>query len=338
YTWLDNQELIYYLNAKQNFNGKIVSDKDQNKIFLKVYKDAYDTQILKIGRYIAYNNILRIGTNELTDNEKRTLNQARAIYEESLYKKSVEKFFDLIEEKCRQWLFNILELIFGLDWKDFLPQSARDTIKKHRSSDIKKYGTSIPNKNELYYLSRGAYASIFMYRKLWDIFFSSILGTNNKNIVAKLTQISQIANKVKHNQKDEDLKKIAPNIKEVLQDTYNILKILNRGYKNLLTPDKIHVQDSKIYMCWSSQIDINNVSPLEIDNIKADEIVERLKEFTEKKIPIRGNYVDVGDRSAIQLNFSCSYREFFAVICNLIKNDRIRIKDYEGSCLLFEFK
>ncbi|MFX1243016.1 MAG: hypothetical protein ACFFA7_17355 [Promethearchaeota archaeon] len=338
YTWLDNQELIYYLNARQNFKGKIISDKTQNKIFLKVYKDAYDTQILKIGRYINYNNILIVGSNELTDNEKRILNQARVIYAESLYKKSIEKYFDLIEEKCRQWLFNILELIFNSEWKDFLPQQSKNEITKHKSSDLKKFGTYIPNNNELYYLSRGSYGTIFMHNRLWNIYFSTILGTGNKGIISKLTQISQIAHKVKHNQKDEDLKKFAPNIKEGLESTHNILKILNRGYINLLNPDNILIQDSKIYMCWSSKVDLNIVSPFEINQIKVQEISQIIKEHSRKEMPVRGNYIDIGDRPTIQLDFTCSYREFIACLCYLIKTDKIKILDYEGTCLLFEFK
>jgi len=337
YSWLDNQELILYLNAKQNFKKKIISNKEQNKHFLKIYKDAYDTQILKIGRYINYNNILKIGTRELTDNEKRILNQARAIYEESLYKKSVDRYFDLIESRCRQWLFNIMELIFGLKWKQYLPQKFKNTIEKYKSSDIKKYGTPNQNKNELYYLSRGDYVYIFTYKKLWNVYFSKIIGTNNKDIILKLEQISHIANKVKHNPSDTDLKNLAPNIKEELADTCNILKILNRGYKNLLDTNNILFQKPNLYMCWSSQVDLNAVMPFVIDDNKANEVLNNIKDFIKKEAPIRGNFIDIGKRSKIQLNFSCSYREFIAYLCYLIKIDKIRIKDYEGSSFSFEF-
>ncbi|MFW9971477.1 MAG: hypothetical protein ACFFDF_14880 [Candidatus Odinarchaeota archaeon] len=90
-------------------------------------------------------------------------------------------------------------------------------------------------------------------------------------------------------------------------------------------------------MCWSSQVDINIISPLEIDETKVNDITNSLKEFSEQNIPVRGNYIDICDRSKIQLNFSCSYKEFIVIICYLSKMDKIRIKDYEGSCLLFEF-
>ena len=336
YSWLDNQDLIYYFNARQNFKKKITSNKEHNKVFLKIYKDAYDTQILRIGRYVTYNNILKIGTNELTDTEKRILNQARAIYGDLQYKKCVERYFDLVENECRQWLFNIMELIFGVNWKNYLPSHFRETIKKIKTSDIKKYGTSLQNDNELYYLSRGDYADIFINRKLWNVYFSTILGKDNKSIIFKLKEISNLANKVKHNQRDIDLKQLAPNIKEQLENTYNILKILNRGYKNLLNKENIVIENSKIYMCWSPQADINAFSPFDIDNERVNEILNNLKSLATKKIPVRGNYIDIGDRARIQQNFSCSYREFIATLCLLSKNNKIRIIDFEGSSLLIK--
>jgi len=152
-----------------------------------------------------------------------------------------------------------------------------------------------------------------------------------------LGQISQIANKVKHNQKDLDLKELAPNIKEGLENTRNILTILNRGYKNLIDPDNILFQKPKIFMCWSPQVDLNRVSPYNLDEKRISEISVSLKDYIQKEVPLRGNYIDLGDRSSIQKNFSCYYREFIAIICYLIKSNKMKIKDYEGSSFLFEF-
>lgn len=338
YNWLDNQELIYYLNARQNFKGEIIPNKEHNKHFLKIYKDAYDAQIFKIGRYINYNFILKIGSKELTDYEKRILNQARAIYSESQYKKTVDRYFNLIEEKCRQWLFNVMQLLFGSKWKEYLPSIYKDQIKKRKISDKKKYGTQIGNENKLYYLDRGSYSGIFLYNKLWNKFFYKILGMDNKDIISKLEQISNIANKVKHNLNDIDLYDFAPNIKEGLEDTCNILKILNRGYKNILNTNNIHYIEPQIYLCYSAEMDLNELDPFEIKVDRAMEIYNQAKSYLEKEIPIRKHYIDIGDRSSIERNYSCSYREFLANLCYLIKFDKLEIKEFEGSCLMFDFK
>jgi len=337
YSWLDNQELIVFLNARDNFKERIKPDKDQNQNFLKIYKDAYDAQISRIGKYFNYNNVLRIGTNELTDYEKRILNQARAIYEESLFKKSVDRFFDLMENKCRDWLFNVMELIFNSKWKEHIPYKLKEEINKRKSSDKVKYGTSIQNDNELFYLSRNKYSFIFFNTKLWNKYFSKILGTDNKEILKKLEQITQIAHKVKHNLKDEDLKEFAPNIKEGLENTRNILKILNRGYRNLLDPNNILLKDFKVFMCCTSEMDLTSISPYILKKEQIEKVLTILKEYSEKEIPLRGNYIDIGDRAKIQQVFSCYYREFLAVICYLAKTNKIKIIDYEGSSLLFEF-
>ncbi len=335
-TWLDNEELTFFLNARDNYKRRVSSTKEQNQHFLKIYKDAFNSQVFKIGRYLNYNNVLKVGSNELTDYEKRILNQARAIYEDLLYKKSVERYFDLIEVKSRDWLFNIMNLLFNSNWKNFIPHHFKLMINKYKSSDKVKFGTQIHDENELYYLPRDAYAHFFLNRKLWNVYFSWILGSDNKDIIAKLAKISSIANKVKHNQKDEDLKKLAPNIKEGLINTRDILMVLNRGYKNVLDPLKMLIQDKKLFMCWSPQVDLNIVEPFEINDKKVDEILDFLEEFLNKEVPVHENFIDVGNSTSILQTFSTSYREFIAIICYLIKSDKIRIKDQEGSSFLFE--
>jgi len=336
YSWLDNEALSNYFTATEKYRSKIHLSKYEGQTYLKIYTEAYEALISKVLRHINLNQVIIVGSKDLSNYDKYILNNARGSFEEGKYTQCIKSYTDLIENHLRDWIYNILELKYGKDWFQNLPEFTKSIINMKRSGEKTKYGKPLENQNFLYFLGRSDYLPIIINKDLWKECFSQLVGTENIEVIQKLKSISLLANLEKHNRTDEQLKELYIQIKEELNISKVILKMINHSYINLLDTEQIIIQDKNIFIGCKKPEDISKTTPIQIESKDIDAIERILKEFLLKENKFRDIYINLDDRASIQTKFSIYYITFIGALTNFLKTGKIRIKDYEGSQLLFE--
>ncbi|MFX0103187.1 MAG: hypothetical protein ACFFCS_26720 [Candidatus Hodarchaeota archaeon] len=337
YTWLSSNEFQLYCSGRDNFL-KSNRSKEVSQQFLNTYINAYKHHIYKIERHIKYNNFLQIGSRDLSDNEKVVLNKARWALSANRYEDCVNTFSDLMEDKLRIFIFNILELKFGINWYEHLPSITKSKIKRYKQKDKDNYQKVVMkqgSRNVLYHLGRADYHHIILDDELWNSCFKKILGSNNRNILRDIEVISKTDHLSKHKRDDGNLEIISFNIRKNLETTKEILQIINRSYQVLLDANSTHINNQTFYF-FVKKGNISNSEPIIISMEKQIKILEILKDILNKEDKFRDHYIDVEDRDFIQNTFNLYYVDVLAIFGKLIKEKVMKIKDCEGPKILFE--
>ncbi len=336
YTWLDNQILTQYFNWIDNWNP-IISDTTNNKHFLKLFIDTFESLIFKIGKHILYNKILVVGSKFLNNDEKIELNAARAFYSGKQYKMSVEKCHDLLENTLRSFIFNILYLKYGNNWENFLPEHAKNYIIQIKMKEKKQYGELLSQSgNSLYYLSRSAYSTIIDDKFLWKSCFSILFGKAYRTFIKEtLENLANLGHLDKHNRNDEEFAKIASLIVQNLSRSKEVIERINKSYLNLITLKNFIIEDNQLIPHFQTNERIEDLDPIKFNDTEFQLLLETIRNFKMNSEYVIDQCVDLSDMNRIQDIFSIPYRKFLGMIIYLISKEVIEVSDYYGSKFLF---
>ncbi len=337
YTWLDNRVLTQFFNWTERWNPN-VNDKKINTQFLKLFIDAYESLVFKIGKHILYNKILIIGSKNLNNNEKIALNSARALYSEKRYKNSIEKCHDLIETTLREFIYNILFIKYENNWEEYLPKKTQIYIRKIKQKEVIQYGNLLSSAgNSLYYLTRSAYSSIIDDNYLWKNSFSILFGKAYRSLIKEtLENFANLGHLDKHNREDKEIGKIALLVEQNISKTKEIVEKINKSYINMLNLDAIIINDSELIPRFHSQEKTDKLCPISFSDNECEEILKIINTTNGNKENLFEKFIKISDINQIQETFSISYRKFIASIIKLIQNNIIQIEDHYGSNVIFK--
>jgi C2H2-type zinc finger protein len=336
YTWLNSNEISYYLREHSKYLRFIPKSRLEKGKFFKSFQDAFESLIWKIGKHLSYNNTLIVGSKDLNDKEKVELNRSRALFYAPQYLQSIRTYSDLLEINLRSFLYNILKIKYGQNWQSLIPPPLMVKITQNRSRDVIHFGKFLTNDNILCYLSRGEYPPLILEGYLWNTSFKYIFGDINKQLIIDLQNISTIANLDKHNREEEDLSEISYLIPQNLEHTRKVLEYINRSYQLLLSPKNIFLNDSSTELCFSfnnTPDDSKNI-PINIDQKEVKQLLKNLQ-FVLNLKGYREKYINLGDQNFIHRTFSFEYRKSIGIIAYLLKKKKIKIIDCLGSEFLF---
>ncbi len=337
YSWLDNRVLTQYFNWIDKWNPNIF-DKKSSKQFLKLFIDTFEALIFKIGKHILYNKILIIGSKNLNNNEKISLNSARALFSENFFKDSINACHNLIETTIRDFIYNVLLLKYGSNWENLLPKYTQEYIKNIKQKEINQYGRLLSSSgNSLYYITRSAYSTIINTNYLWKNTFSVLFGNGYRSFIKEtLENLANLGHLDKHNRDDKQIGKISVLVEQSLSKTKDIIEKINESYVNLLNLNTMIIEDIEIIPRFHIQEKTDKLQPISCSDTKCEHILESITKMNSKSEDIFEKFVKLSDIRQIQETFSIPYREFIALIIKLIQANQIQIEDHYGSNIIFK--
>jgi hypothetical protein len=337
YTWLDNETLHRYFTIIDNFNS-VLSNSSENKQILKQFIDTFDSLIEKIGKHLRYNKIIIIGSKDLNNQEKNSLNDARGQFGEQLYQKAIQSCHDEIEKKVREFITNILLLKYGVNWRSQLPKHQQVKIANIQKKEVKNFGQRLTEDGkELQYVSRGDYSYIFNDEILWKSCFKPIIGEATKDFLREnLILNADLGHLDKHNRTDEELKKISYLVEHRIKRTRDIFEIINRSYRNLIEGKFYLIENNSMYFKFDNEEIIENLNGIQISEEIQNKILQNLIHINISQTKFYENYIDISNQKLIRDLFAITYPEFIVNLLNLIATKKISISDYFGSSIKFE--
>lgn len=340
FTWKDNQIFRIYIHQLKYCENSLSLSNEDKTTFIASFVNCIIALIKKIEKWIRYNGILVIGTNKLTNEDKEIYNSIRAFYWQHMYKKCVGELWTHFENKFRVFIFNILYLIYGINWKSFLPR----TVQKGLTNETQRYKkkglpSDVPNGNELFLSQRFHLKKIIEDPYLWNNIFQYIFGPSKQdNVTSFLQNLVKIANPERHNNIEKFFIESKEEIRDLLLRGFQILKDINSSYHKLLTVhcfNEINIGGGKyqIYLSLNQFKDKNKLSEIEITKEMAEKVIDSFKSFAKNKTKI-----DLASLKEIEREFFSDYRIVFALLCVGVKEGRILIEDREGSEININYK
>lgn len=340
FTWKDNEIFRRYIYQLKYCEKTLNLSNEDKTTFIASFVSCIITLIKKIEKWIRYNGILVIGTNQLTNEDKEIYNSIRAFYWQHMYKKCVGVLWTFFEIKFRVFIFNILYLIYGSDWKLYLPRS----VQKDLAKEVQKYkqkGLSLtfPNGNELFLSQRFHLNKIIGDPYLWNNIFQYCFDPSKQDHVTSFLQnLVKIANPERHNNTEKFFIERKEEIRVILLQGFQILKFINSSYQKLFTVQCINESTIgrgkyQIYLSLNQFKDKNKLSEIEITKEMAKKVIDSFKSFAKNKTKI-----DLASLKEIEREFFSDYRIVFALLCVGVKEGRILIEDREGSEIIISYK
>ncbi len=336
YSWLDNPVLTQFFSFSQKWNP-MIKDKYENLKFLHLFINTFESLVFKLGKHLLYNQMLIVGTNQLTNTQKIAINSARALFMNSEYKRCVQKCHDILEETLRMFIYNILLFKYGKNWTSELPKEIIKYINNIKKKEKKKYNKLLNSSgNELYYLSREKYVKIILDPVLWDSTFKYLFGTAYRSLIKEsLEGIADVGHLEKHNRKDEDFTKIIPLIREYVLKTKIILEILNQTYVDILNLPNFIFNTQALIPRFHGSENCDNIPKIEFSQVLLKKLREEIEVINLNEFFI-DRFIDLGDQTTIAEDFSIDYRVFIGNLIKLVKDDSIAIKEQIGSTIQFK--
>jgi len=340
FTWKDNEIFRRYIHQLKYCERTLNLSNEDKTIFIASFVSSIISLIKKIEKWIRYNGILVVGTNKLTNEDKKIYNSIRAFYWQHNYKKCVGELWTLFENKFRVFIFNILYLIYGCNWKSFLPLN----VQKNLTSEAQRYKkkglhSAVLNGNELFLSQRSHLKEIIENPYLWNNIFQYCFDPSKQDYVTSFLQnLVKIANPERHNNTEKFFREFKEEIRDLLLHGFQILKDINSSYNKLLTVQCINETNIvggkyQIYLSLNQFKDKNKLSVIEITKEMAEKVIESFKSFAKNKIKI-----DLAFLEEIEREFFSDYRIVFALLCAGVKERSILIEDREGSEILISYK
>lgn len=339
FTWLDNNELSYFLNMHDKISRRDYLSKQDRQQYLKSFQDAFESQIQKYGKHLRYNEILRIGSKKLNSSDKRSLNAARAFFSQRQYKRSIEEFASLLERKLRSYIHNIMEFRFGQTWPEKLPEDIKREINKEKVRERKNFGRNTTNPSPLHYLSRNSYKRVFNDKYLWEKTFKPLLGRTTQEMILKISYVALVQNFEKHERSDRALDDISITIKDQLHRSKSVVELMNYSYISLFEDmDNIYTDERDVYvLCNTKDFRKKNIVPIRFSQDDKQMVRNTLENHLRQKSKFRDRYIDVANRGKIQDLFNLYYPKVLGILLFLRKKNEISVKNYYGTFILFAF-
>ncbi len=339
YTWKDNEVFRRYIHQLQFCEESLNLSNEDKTIFIAAFVSGIIALIKKIEKWIRYNGIIIIGTQGLTNEDKKKFNRIRAFYWLHLYKECVGELWTFFETKLRIFIYNIFYLLYGDIWKSKLPPKIQSDLDKEEEKYVRKgLPISYSNKNILYLSQRYHYKYIINNAYNWDNIFQFIFGKSKKDLcISFLNDLVTIANPERHNNTQEFFREKKEEIRNLIINGFQILKNINSAYHKLFNAEcfneEILIGDKfQIYLSFNQFKDKHKLNKIEINKVLAEKVINSFKIFSENKTKI-----DLSSPREIERDFFTNYRIVYALLCAGIKEERISLLEIEGSVVIIEY-
>jgi len=337
--WMDNDLFRQYIQQLTFIEKKFNPSQKDLTTFIASFVSSTDALINKIKKWMGYNDIIVIGTNKLTNDDKKAYNAIRSFFWQYMYKDCVGRLWTLFETKFRELFFNLLFLLYGSRWKTKLPHAVQDDLSEETENYRRKQlPLKLSDGNELYLSKRKHLKMILKNSFLWGNMFKFVFGDGNKDKIIKfLDKLVLITNPERHNNTEEFFTEKKDEIRTLLKVGFKILKMMNSSYEKLISNeclDETNKQKNiyQIFLSFNQFKDKDNLEVIEITKEEAQKIIHFFKIYSDENLEI-----DLSCLKDIKRDFFSDYRKVLALLCAGIKAGQIQIKKSEGSVIVINY-
>jgi len=283
-------------------------------LFLEIFNFLSD-QIYKT-------DILPIPYDGLKNKEIEVLNEARSDFANQDYPSAISKTTRMIESKLRDFIYSVFVLQYGdrNHRMQRIPIKLHEYINKNPVKD-KRYAFEFVG-NELTYLNRHQYYPILLGPGIgsdnWEHTFSRVfLGWDYVKMASYMQSFFKFNLTSSHN-KIEVLRKARPSdIYDFIINSITFLVMINKCYFAFLdNAKKLEISGSKesgYYFSLDNLKDKYSLQPVRVSEENEKRILDLFKNRT--------NTIDFSDPSSLEQKYSISYRELFAIIFRILKEN-----------------
>ena len=234
---------------------------------------------------------------------------------------AVRRISTLVENKLREFIYSVFVLQYGHfnNRLQRIPIRFHDIIRKHIDKDKERGFTH--SRNGLTYLNRQDYFDILVaYDGIghdnWINTFSKIFaGWGIAQMRSYLDLFYQLNLISAHNKEGALTKKNQAEVYRFIVESIRLLEMMNRSYSLFLENAKKTERPGSSLADYYFSLYENkySVQPIHVSVTDQQRILNRLKESI--------NSIDLSDATSLEERYGIAYREFFAILADLLRED-----------------
>ena len=321
--WIYPDSLYHYQKVLQAQS----IEANPSKIYLfSAYESAFSEIVSFLSDEVKMSNIMVIPLKGLKAEEIRKFVTTRADYSRGKYVSAARDISTLVENKLREFIYSV----FALQYGDFnnriqrIPNRFHNIIRGHIDKDKKQGFTR--TRNELTYLNRQHYFDILVAydgigRENWTNTFSKIFaGWNMMQMGSYLDLFYQLNLVSAHNKEGVLTEPNQSDVYRFMVESIRLVVMMNRSYSLFLENAKKTETPGSSAAEYYFSLNQNkySVQPIRFSVTDRQRILDRLKDSI--------NSIDLSDAISLEDRYGIAYRELFAILADLLRDDNIGTK------------